>query len=45
MTHKMKGLENVIIMDVLGSYKKDKEGWRFIPELPNCTHDTFNAFQ
>ena len=44
VARKMKGLENVITMDVLG-YKKGKEGLRFTPELPDCTPDTVNGFE
>jgi putative glutathione S-transferase len=42
VARKMKGLEEVVSMDILG-YKKGKEGWRFSPELPDCTPDTVNG--
>ena len=43
VARKLKGLEDVISVDVMDIFKEDK-GWRFNPECPGSTADTVNGF-
>ena len=42
VARKLKGLEEVISVDVMDIFKGDK-GWRFNPECPGSTADTVNG--
>jgi putative glutathione S-transferase len=40
----LKGLQDVISMDVLGYRRSDENEWIFRPEIEGCTIDTVNGF-
>lgn len=42
LIRKLKGLEDVISMDVVDPYR-EKNGWQFTPEKEGCTPDTVNG--
>lgn len=44
ITRKLKGLEDVITLDVVDWYL-GKEGWRFNPEVQDATPDTVNGYK
>ncbi len=44
LTRELKGLQNVISMDVLGYRRSDDNEWIFRPEIDGCTIDTVNGF-
>lgn len=44
LARELKGLQNVISMDVLGYRRSDNNEWIFRPEVDGCTVDTVNGF-
>lgn len=44
LVRELKGLQDVISMDVLGYRRSDDNEWIFRPEIDGCTVDTVNGF-
>ena len=44
ITRKLKGLEDVISVDVV-DYHMGEKGWRFKPDVPGATSDSINGFK
>jgi putative glutathione S-transferase len=44
LVRELKGLQNVVSMDVLGYRRSDDDEWVFRPEIDGCTEDTVNGF-
>jgi putative glutathione S-transferase len=44
LVRELKGLQDVISMDVLGFRRSDENEWIFRPEIEGCTIDTVNGF-
>jgi putative glutathione S-transferase len=44
LVRELKGLQDVISMDVLGYRRSDDDEWIFRPEIEGCTEDTVNGF-
>ena len=45
LTRKLKGLDNVVSMDVLYFRRDSERGWQFRPDEPGCTADTLYDHQ
>jgi putative glutathione S-transferase len=44
LVRELKGLQNIVSMDVLGYRRSDDDEWVFRPEIDGCTEDTVNGF-
>lgn len=44
LTRELKGLQDVISMDVMGYRRSDDNEWVFRPEIEGCTNDSVNGF-
>jgi len=44
LVRELKGLQDVISMDVLGYRRSNDDEWVFRPEIDGCTEDTVNGF-